>query len=272
MDKENSGNLDELLERLKSTVENSDNAFTEETSPFSEDAHSEPINAELLKEKLREQFMSASPLEKEEEGGEYNIDNDLISEFYEQTEDSVEESFVEEDAVVEEAEETEKVEEAEEETDTEAVVSEEDVAEETHAFLVAEPEANEEEAEDTSDFVEAFEGEREDYLEAERAEIEEGEIVEIVIPWVGEIEEEVTSDEEDEEDEDFGGAPDEVYFDEQSDENAYICFADENPSDEEILGVDEDVAEEELVMEKSQYSTVPTNSLWAEDLSVLRQV
>ena len=66
MDKENSGNLDELLERLKSTVENTDNAFTEETSPVSENADSEPINAELLKEKLREQFMSTSPTEKEE--------------------------------------------------------------------------------------------------------------------------------------------------------------------------------------------------------------
>ena len=80
MDKENSGNLEDILEQLKSTVENTedaaDGALQDDVS-----VSDEPMNADLLTEKLREQFMfDDSSAQKETEADEYAIDSDLISE------------------------------------------------------------------------------------------------------------------------------------------------------------------------------------------------
>ena len=188
MDKETSGNLDDILKELKNKMENADNASDDISSQDDTSADSEPISAELLKERLREQFMSDSSAEGEEsEVSEYNIDNDLISEFYEEAGNNEEEIYMPEEIV--EAEEPEEIVEAEEPVSLEA---------------------------------------------------EEGEIVEIVIPWVEQIESELSESVEHEEiSEDFGGELNEDYFDDEAAENSYVCFADDEGSDEEFFEQDE---------------------------------
>ena len=206
MDKENSGNLEDILEQLKSTVEGTDGAPEVSLKDDVSDSY-EPMNAELLAEKLREQFMfDEDAAQKETEADEYTIDSDLISEFYEEeSKADAPENDVQAD-----------VEAETEEKDVEAF-EEIDVPTEDSATVL-----------DKSD----------DY------EPQEGEIVEIAIPFLENLESDSS--------EDFGGELNEDYFDEEAAENSYVCFADGEATDEEIFelpeeeSLEEDTAEDDL--------------------------
>ena len=161
----------------------------------------EPINAELLKEKLREQFMSDAEAEQQEmEADEYTIDSDLISEFYEEVQNT--------DDIAQEVEELVQDKEEPQTSDEAQDVVEEDETAESEA-LTYEP--------------------------------QEGEIVEIAIPWVENIEEQISK----EEIEDFGGELNEDYFDEEASENSYVCFADTEAIDDEMFEQNEEIEDEE---------------------------
>ncbi len=208
MDKENSGNLEDVLEQLKNKVENTESAPSD--APLQDDmsANSEPMDADLLTERLRQQFMTESDSgEGETQADEYNIDSDLISEFYEEaqnTEETLE--------VTEESEAYEEVQEIVEEEYSEPI--EENIYEEDNNTEV----------------------------ETSTPEAQEGEIVEIVIPWVEKIEDELAHEDEIE---DFGGELNEDYFDDEASENSYVCFADDEMVDEEIFEQNEELEEVE---------------------------
>ena len=213
MDKENNNNIEDILKLLKNTVENTGNTPADVLTN-DDKAGADDINAELLKEKLREQFMSDG--EKTEEiNDEYTIDSELISEFYD-------ESKNQEEAIVE----AEPLESTIEEETTEEPEAEEE-AEEVLLDEVAEN-IIEDSTEETA---------------TEPLEMKEGEIVEIIIPWVDAIEpiSEGKSDQED-----FGGELDDDDYDGEASDNAYICFADEDVTDEDIF--EESVDEEDAIL------------------------
>ena len=66
MDKENNNNIEDILKLLKNTVENTDDSSVDSASTDEESA-AQHLNPELLKERLREQFMTDS-----QEAQEYN--------------------------------------------------------------------------------------------------------------------------------------------------------------------------------------------------------
>ena len=226
MDKENNNNIEDILKLLKDTVENSDDS-SHEALPEDEASGTEQLNAELLKEKLREQFMLSD--EKEEKSNdEYTIDNDLISEFYEESEKALEATEVLEEEIIAPEEENQDV---------------QTVEQSDHEDLDA--------ASDISD--------------GEDLSAHEGEIVEIVIPWVGAIEE--SSTELEEENDDFGGEPDDELYDGDNSESSYICFADETVSDEDILADEEEVFSEESGLDDEQEASLDDDDdlPWIED-------
>ena len=208
MDKENNNNIEDILKLLKNTVENTADSSAE---PFStkEETIEEQLNPELLKERLREQFMSGEE-KAEESNGEYTIDKDLISEFYDESAKTDEEMQI-----------------ISEEDDS----SQEEEVFENPAIQTSEEAVNEEI----------------DEVDAEDLSAKEGEIVEIVIPWVDAIEEGVA---EDSEIDDFGGDAEDEIYDEDSSENSYICFADETVSDEDILLGEEKIEQEEVEIQE----------------------
>ncbi len=253
MDKENSGNLDDILKLLKNTVENTENAPSDISSEDYTKDDSEPINAENLKEKLREQFMSDSGVEQEEnDAGEYNIDSDLISEFYEEAQNA-EETQNSEEIVAEDMEEIT----SSSETDSE----EPDISYEEETEYFVEPEVIEQDQEEyAEDLEECVSDEAEDTeADSEISEAQEGEIVEIVIPWVEQIEEETAEDIT----EDFGGELNEDYFDAEASENSYVCFADDEAIDEELFEQDEEFFDDEA---EENYEDEEDDLPWYDDL------
>ena len=256
MDKENSGNLDDILKLLKNTVENTENAPSDISLDDNTKDVAEPINAETLKEKLREQFMSDSGVEGEEnDGGEYNIDSALISEFYEEAQNA-EEIQESEEIVVEDMEEIDSSFEPDlEEPDVFSLVDEE----ETEVFVGAE--LSEQNEEEYSEPLQEFVSDEAEGIEADSEifEAQEGEIVEIVIPWVEQIEEETAEDIP----EDFGGELNEDYFDAEASENSYVCFADDAAIDEELFEQDEEFLDDEA---EESYDDDEDDLPWYDDL------
>ncbi len=118
MDKENNNNIDDILRLLKDKMENSEGSDTKE-----EKASGPSLDAQSLKEKLREQFALDEPIQTEEIKDEYAIDES----FAEEAEPEIE-SIVEAEAEVED----EPMVEAEPEIEAEPII-------ETEPEIEAEP-------------------------------------------------------------------------------------------------------------------------------------
>lgn len=232
MDKEKNNdiesNIDDVLKLLKNTYENEDEATQD--SELASVGSAESISPEALSERLRAQFMSGGETFSEEQKGEYDIDESLISEFLDEAEAPLETVAVEE---AEEIEVPEVSEISEEPLEAEETVVAEDIEE------IEEPEEAEESIE-----LETFEESEvsEEQEDMPVSEDREGEIVEIVIPFVESLRASASGlDEEEPEEEE-----NDDFYDEGADsgENSYICFADDNASDEEIF--EQEAEESEL--------------------------
>ena len=227
----NSGqNIDDILKKLKASVESSDKAAVELED---KDKNAEPseMSADVLQNELRNQFMTGDEVSDTEnvlEGEDsYNIDDDFLSE-----------AVAEEESVAEEAEiETVIEAEAEKESDTEveAEVEEEIEADiDVDAGIDAEVDMEElpweEEPVVAEEFVEA-----EELVGVEAA--EEGPIADEIFEdeaFEEEITEEETFEEEVFEDEDFDGESEEEYEYYESLDDEVIELLTENISGEEF--------------------------------------
>ena len=98
MDKEKNNdiesNIDDVLKLLKNTYENDDEATQD--SELASAGSAENMSPEALSERLRAQFMSGGETFSEEQKGEYDIDESLISEFLDEAEAPLETVAVEE--------------------------------------------------------------------------------------------------------------------------------------------------------------------------------
>lgn len=230
-------NIDDILKRLKDKYENEDSSSND--AEIFGDEKTENISPEEINERLNKKFMKNGAKPSQAQKSEYAIDESLMSEFIEESENV--EAALEEDLQQEESKVLKEV-----SLEAEVVEIEKSNGEELLCQVINGEESIEEESEEENTVPE---------------------IVEIVIPIIDGVSEDGQNTQElDGDTDDYADDGDtEDFFGEEGSENAFVCFADDEVNDEDIFLDDEE--DEEVFVEDEYENEVELTKKDAEQFS-----